>query len=123
MRQKIRQFVRRCNKKGWDFLRWIWAQCKDWKTVVLLGIVSLVLYSPAIVGWIIGFLFGWDWAWVTATLYAAFWLGPGSPFFLIAVTATLAIKGFFGRLRNRGREKQTPEETAPPSDGAENGEE
>ena len=87
-----KRLVGKWNKMCKDFFRWIWGQCKDIKTLLLLGIVSLVMYSPALVGWIVGFVFDVTWAWVAATAYAAFWMGPFSPFFLIAVTVTLSIK-------------------------------
>ena len=55
-------------------------------------------YSPAIVCWTLFFIFKWDWAWITATAYSAFWIGPGTPFFVISVTVTLAIKRFIQHL-------------------------
>lgn len=89
---KYRELKRKANKMCRDFVKWIWEQCKDWKTVALLGVVSLVMYSPALAGWAAGAILGWDWAWISATAYAAFWIGPFSPFFGIAVAITLFIK-------------------------------
>lgn len=94
----MKDLIRKWNRMCRGFVRWIWEQCKDWKTIVLLLIVSAVLYSPAIVCWTLFFIFKWDWAWITATAYSAFWIGPGTPFFVISVTVTLAIKRFIQHL-------------------------
>ncbi len=78
--------------KGLDFLKWLWKECRDWKTLVLLLIVCLVLSSPVWVCYILGFLFDWTWAIVVATAVWAFWWLPGMPFFALAVTITLGIR-------------------------------
>ena len=109
---KREELVRKYKKKGKDFVDWIWAQCKDIKTLFLLGIVSLVLYSPAIVGWAVGIVFDLDWAWISATAYAAFWIGPFSPFFAIAVTVTLAIKRWIEVIFRRKKQKAESEAIA-----------
>ena len=108
---KKEELVRKYKKMGKDFVDWIWAQCKDVKTLFLLGIVSLVLYSPALVGWAVGIIFDLDWAWISATAYAAFWIGPFSPFFAIAVTVTLAIKRWIEVIFRRKRSKAEAEES------------
>lgn len=98
-----------------EFLRWIWSQCKDWKTVVLLVVVAIVMYSPAIVGWVLFFIFGWDWGWITATAYTAFWLGPFSPFFAICIAITLSIKRLMQvitRKKNKSNDEKGEQQTA-----------
>ncbi|MBQ7225450.1 MAG: hypothetical protein IJX02_02470 [Clostridia bacterium] len=106
---------RKWNKMCREFLRWIWSQCKDWKTVVLLVVVAIVMYSPAIVGWVLFFIFGWDWGWITATAYTAFWLGPFSPFFAICIAITLSIKRLMQvitRKKNKSNEAAEGEQSA-----------
>lgn len=44
------------------FFRWIWKECKDVKTFILLLIVIAVVYSPVWGGYLLSALFGWEWA-------------------------------------------------------------
>ena len=115
---KKEELVRKYKKMGKDFVDWIWAQCKDVKTLILLGIVSLVIYSPALAGWALGIIFSWDWAWISATAYAVFWIGPFSPFFAIAVTITLAIKRWIEVVFRRKKQKEMPEGQGDQAEGA-----
>lgn len=103
---------RKWNKMCREFLRWIWSQCKDWKTVVLLVVVAIVMYSPAIVGWVLFFIFGWNWGWITATAYTAFWLGPFSPFFAICIAITLSIKRLMQVIARKKNKSNEPNEAA-----------
>ena len=115
----MKKFMARCKKKCRDFCTWIWEQCKDIKTLILLGIVCLVLFSPTIVCGILGFLFKWEWAIIVASAYWAFWLGPFSPFFVLAVTITLAIKRLLQVIFGK---KKEAEEGAEKVENAENAE-
>lgn len=54
------------------FLRWLWSECRDWRTVVLLVVVGALLYAPVWGGYLLAFLFGWKWAAVAATAVLAF---------------------------------------------------
>lgn len=74
------------------FFRWIWRECKDVKTFILLMIVSTVVYSPVWGGYLLNALFGWEWASVMASACLVFWAGPFTPFFPICIGITLAIK-------------------------------
>lgn len=74
------------------FFRWIWQECRDWRTVVLLIIVVAVLYLPVWGGYLLSLLFHWNWAAVMATAVLVFWAGPFTPFFPLCITLTLSIK-------------------------------
>ncbi len=74
------------------FFCWIWKECKDVKTFILLMIVSTVVYSPVWGGYLLSALFGWEWASVMASACLVFWAGPFTPFFPICIGITLAIK-------------------------------
>lgn len=89
------------------FLKWVWMECKDWRTLVLLGIVCLVLSLPIWAGYIVGFVFHLEWAIVAASAMWAFWLFPGAPFFTVAITITLALKRLFDKKQEK---KQHDEE-------------
>ena len=98
--------------KAIDFLKWVWSECKDWHTLVLLGIVSLVLSFPIWMFYALGFIFGWNWAHVVATVIWGFWMLPGAPFFAVAVSITLAIKKIFQKVKKKKsseENQQSPE--------------
>ena len=75
-----------------SFVRWLWNECKDWRTICILGFVALVLSAPIWVGYIIGFVFKLEWAYIAATVVWGFWLLPGAPFIAVCVSITLLIK-------------------------------
>ena len=91
--------------KIWDkfkeFIKWIWSECKDWRTLILLGIVCLVLGFSVWGGYLFGFIFGWEWAFWVATITWGFWMLPGAPFFALSVTITLVIKRVFEKMAQK----------------------
>ena len=74
------------------FIRSILDECKDIKTFILLIIVVLTMYSPVLIGYLIYFIFKWEWCLAVATLLVAFWAGPFTPFFPLCIAITLALK-------------------------------
>ncbi len=79
-------------KKGLEFLKWIWKECCNWKTFLLLVLVCLILGAPVWVCALLWLWFGWNWAiWVAGGLWAI-WMLPGVGFFAWAVAITLGIK-------------------------------
>lgn len=99
------------------FVKWLWAECKDWHTLALLGVVCLVLSFPVWLGYLLGFIFHWEWAFWMSTVIWGFWMLPGAPFFALAVSITLGIK----RLWERKQEKKEHENESdePPSESSE----
>lgn len=83
------------------FLKWVWMECKDWHTLVLLGIVCCVLSLPIWGGYILGFIFKWDWAFWVATVTWGFWILPGAPFFTVAISITLGLKRLFDKKQEK----------------------
>ncbi len=75
-----------------NFFRWVWKECRDWRTFVLLVVVCIVLGSPVWVGYLLTLLFGWKWSFIMASAVFAFWWIPGMPYFAICVSVTLALK-------------------------------
>jgi len=90
-------------KKLWNmaisFLKWVWSECKDIRTLLLLGVVSLVLSAPIWICYALGFIFHWEWAFWAATAVWGFWMLPGAPFFALAISITLAIKKIFKKVK------------------------
>ena len=78
------------------FCRWIWQECKDTKTFLLLLLVIAVVYSPVWGGYLLYAIFGWKWASVMASACLVFWAGPFTPFFPICIGITLSIKRWTG---------------------------
>ncbi len=87
------------------FCRWLWQECRDIKTLLLLLAVIAVVYSPVWGGYLLYGLFGWQWASVMASACLLFWAGPFTPFFPICIAITLSIKRWAGR---RAKRKAAP---------------
>ena len=75
-----------------NFLKWIWNECKDWHTLILLLCVIIVMYSPVWGGYLLHAVFGWAWCSAVASAYLLFWAGPFTPFFPMCIGITLSIK-------------------------------
>ena len=75
-----------------NFFKWIWQECKDWKTFVLLLCVVFVMYAPVWGGYLLHAAFGWAWCSAVASAYLLFWAGPFTPFFPVCIGITLSIK-------------------------------
>lgn len=84
--------IKKLKDKFLSFCKWIWHECRDAKTFILLLIVAAIVYSPVWGGFLLHALFGWKWAAVTAAVCLAFWAGPFTPFFPLCIAITLAIK-------------------------------
>ena len=82
-----------------DFIKWVWSECKDWRTLVLLGVVCLVIGLPVWCGYLLALIFHWNWAFWVASVCWAFWMLPGAPFFALCVSITLALKRTYEKKR------------------------
>ncbi len=74
------------------FLRYVWSECKDWRTFVILLFVMAVVYSPVWLCYMLFALFGFKWCLAVATACLAFWAGPFTPFFPICIAIACGIK-------------------------------
>lgn len=66
------KMITKLKDKFIHFFRWIWKECKDVRTFILLMIVSAVVYSPVWGGYLLSALFGWEWASVMASACLVF---------------------------------------------------
>ena len=80
------------------FFMWIMRECQNWQTIALLLLVAAVIQIPTWGGYLLFWLFGWKWAFALATLAVIFWAGPFSPFWVLCVSITLAIKRAFTKV-------------------------
>ena len=87
------------------FCSWIWQECNDTKTFLLLLLVIAVVYSPVWGGYLLHAIFGRKWASIMASACLVFWAGPFTPFFLICIGITLSIRR---RAERRTKAKDVP---------------
>lgn len=88
-----------------NFIYSIWQECKDWKTVALLIVVIAVVYSPVWGGYLLYYIFKWEWCMVMASACLVFWVGPFTPFFPICIAIALFIKKRFINKKSTEQEK------------------
>lgn len=86
-----------------NFLKWIWHECRDWKTLALLIVVIIVMYCPVWGGYLLHLIFGWAWCSVVASAYMLFWAGPFTPFFPLCIAITLSIRKAIEVYRSKKR--------------------
>ena len=114
----MKKLIKKIWNKARDFLLWVWHECKDWKTLILLGVVCLVIGLPVWGGYLLFLVFHWKWAFWVASICWAFWMLPGAPFFALCVSVTLIIKKIYEKIVNKRLERrrkargETVEETA-----------
>lgn len=84
-----------------NFCKWIWNECKDWHTLVLLIIVVVLMYTPVWGGYLLHILFGVKWGSVVATAYLAFWAGPFTPYFPLCIAITFGIKRLIEKIKGK----------------------
>lgn len=103
--EKLKSIFAKLKDKFISFCKWVWSECKDWRTVVIFAVVVVVMYSPVWGGYICHALFGWSWCSVFATAYLAFWAGPFTPYFPLCIAIALAIKRLFDKKKDSKNKK------------------
>lgn len=93
-----------------NFCKWIWSECKDWHTLVLLIIVVVLMYTPVWGGYLLHLLFDVKWGSAVATAYLAFWAGPFTPYFPLCITITFAIKRLIEKISGKKNKKDNQDE-------------
>lgn len=78
-----------------------WKELKDWKTLVLYIIVNIILSCEVWVPYLLWLITGNSWWAGIGSACWLFWLGPGTPFTLIAMTLTIAIKKLYLKFKRR----------------------
>lgn len=90
---------------------WLFYNIRDWRSAVIFAIVVAVVSSEVWVPALIGLItWGSDlskWMFGVAGACWLFWLGPGTPFMVLCIGITIAIKSAFDAIaRKRERKKQ-----------------
>lgn len=93
---------------SWPF-RWLWAECHDWRFLVLFIGVAAVM-SVEVWGFYLAGLVTWGtefskWAFGVASACWLFWLGPFTPFVPLCMAITCGIKTAIDRARERKERK------------------
>ena len=78
--------------------KWIWVNIRDWKTALIFGLVFLVVSSEVWVPYLLGFIFNNNWLIGIGSTCWAFWLAPGTPFMVICIGLTMAVKALLNRI-------------------------
>lgn len=98
---KTKKWLNRLKRKLIRFIMWIIRECKNWQTILLLLVVAAIIQVPTWGGFLLYFIFGFEWALAVGTIAAIFWAGPFSPFWIVCVTVTLAIKKLIEKIFRR----------------------
>ena len=105
----MKRFFNWAKNKIVNFIKWLWQECKDWRTFVLLVIVCVVVGAPVWISGLLGILFNWAWAWAVFAALLAFWWLPGVPYFALCIAITLAIKRFFEKRAEKRLKQKAPD--------------
>lgn len=96
----ILNFIKKIGKKTIDLFKWIWKECKDWRTLVIFCIVWCFVMSPMIVGYILYLITKNAWHLTYANAWILFWAGPFTPAIPLCIALTLGIKNIFHKSKN-----------------------
>ena len=94
------------------FFKWIWYfiafpfvwtfyNIRDWRTALIFAVVIVVLSSEVWVPYLLGIILRNSWLIGIGTACWLFWLGPGTPFMVICIGLTIAIKGLFNKIKEK----------------------
>lgn len=111
-KEKIRQEPNKW-KRFWKWVwylitfpfKWIWVNIRDWRTMIIFMIVVIVVSIEVWLPYLLGAItWGSDFSkWCLGIGSACFiwWQLPGTPFIMICVFLTMAIKGLFDKIRSK----------------------
>ena len=104
-----KSMIRMDRDKGRRFWKWVWYylafpwvwtfyNIRDWRTGIIFALAFLVLSSEVWVPYLLGVIFQSSWLIGVGTACWLFWLGPGTPFMVICIMTTMAVKGLFNKI-------------------------
>lgn len=80
---------------------WVFYNIRDWHTAIIFVITFLVLSSEVWVPYLLGVIFNNSWLLGVGTACWLFWLGPGTPFMVICIMATIGVKTLWNKITKR----------------------
>jgi flagellar basal body-associated protein FliL len=103
-------FIKKIIEKVKKLIKWIWSECKDWRTLVIFIIVYCVVMSPVIVGYTLYFVTKNEWHLTYASVWLLFWFGPFTPLIPICIAVSFGVKKLLKIKKKHKEEKQAKEE-------------
>lgn len=79
--------------------KWCFTELRDWKTLLLFGVVMLVIGCEVWVPLLLGIIFNNEWLLGIAATCEAFWLAPFTPFLPLCIGITMGIKALFYKIK------------------------
>ena len=104
-------FIKKIIGKVKKFIKWIWSECKDWRTLVVFIIVYCVVMSPVIVGYTLYFVTKNEWHLTYASVWLLFWFGPFTPLIPLCIAISLGIKKLL-KIKKKHQEDKLAKEDA-----------
>lgn len=103
-------FIKKIIGKVKNLIKWIWSECKDWRTLVVFIIVYCVVMSPVIVGYTLYFVTKNEWHLTYASVWLLFWFGPFTPLIPLCIAISLGIKKLLKIKKKHQEEKKAKED-------------
>lgn len=83
---------------------WIFYNIRDWRTLILFGLVCAVVGCEVWVPLLLGLIFKNGWLLGIAATCEAFWLAPFTPFLPLCIVITFTIKEFLINKRHKKKD-------------------
>lgn len=102
-------FIKKMFLKFKKLLKWIWTECKDWRTLIVFIVVYCIVMSPVIVGYTLYFITKNEWHLTYSSVWLVFWFGPFTPLIPLCLAITFGMKKLL-RIKQAKKEKKEEKE-------------
>lgn len=102
--------IKKLFNKVKDLIKWIWTECKDWRTLVIFVITWCIMVSPVFVGYILYFVTKNEWHLTYASVILVFWAGPLTPLIPLCIAITFAVKKILKIKKKHDNDKKDKED-------------
>lgn len=102
------KFIKKMFNKLKNLIKWIWSECKDWRTLIVFIVVYCLVMSPVIVGYVLYFITKNEWHLTYSNIWLLFWFGPFTPLIPLCLAITFVVKKIF-RIKQSKKEKKEEE--------------
>jgi hypothetical protein len=101
----LKKLFKKILQKLKAFFKWLIAQLKDRTNIIIFCVTLVVLSSEVWVPYLLALITGNNWWWAVGSACWAFWLAPGTPFTVIALALTFAIRKIYDKIVKCKRKK------------------
>ena len=84
----------------------MWVNIRDWRTAIIFVATVIVVSSEVWVMYLLYFITGNEWYLGIGSACWLFWLGPGTPFMVICIGITMAIKGLVNKVAQHASKRK-----------------